>query len=139
MQKKCLIPDCNKNAYGMLWNGKPYCSIHYFELMTKAFDEKWSRWENGTQPSDALRSLMGRLLDEKWTVQGGMLSNARIRDRGFNFQKNDEGFTFEITRHPGAFKTPGLYSRVVQKWKIQLHDQKVEFIEERDWSQNDPE
>lgn len=90
-------------------------------------------------PSRRLCSLFGRLLEEKWTVRNGLLSKARIRDRGFDFQKNDTGFTFEITRHPYAFKDAYVSKSIVQMWKVSLKDGIVEQIGERQWTTNDPE
>jgi len=46
------------------------------------------------------------------------MSKARLQDREFNFQKTDNACTFEITRHPGAFKDNYFGVRIVQKWGV---------------------
>jgi hypothetical protein len=110
--------------------------------MSNEFEREWSCWEDGMTPSSRLIYLFGRYLkEEKWTVREGYLTRARISDRGFNFQKDDTGFTFEITRHPNAFRNPDCFAvkRIVQKWKVSLQDRIVEFVEERKWTENDPE
>jgi len=140
MVNKCIIAGCQKNAYPQFWEGKSYCFTHYNELMAKEFEEEWNRWENNTLPSSRLRYLFGRYVDEnKWEIRDGLLTAARIRDRAFNFQKEDEEFTFEITRHPDAFKNGYVTKLIVQKWKVSLQNRVVEFIEERNWTENDPD
>ena len=138
---KCSVYDCHRTASGNLWQGKPYCRVHYDELMYNAFENVYSCWEKNTQPSHELRSIFGRFVDEKWEMLNGLMSKARIRDRAFNFQKEEAGFTFEITRHPGAFERHKVYDgrRIVQRWRVSLHEGVVELMEERAWTQDDPE
>ena len=127
------------------WQGKQYCVTHYDALMSDAFTMEWSRWDDNMQLSNWFRSLLGRFIEERWIVTGGLLSKARVRDRTFNFQKCNAGFTFEITRHPGGFKSdynPWTGRRIVEKWKVSLKndsikDSIVEHIEERPWTEND--
>ena len=137
---KCFVTECESTAQGLLWQGKPYCNQHYNELMSNAFEEEWSQWDDDTQPSPWLLSLFGRFLEEKWTVNG-LLSKARVRDRGFNFIKNDTGFAFEITRHPGAFTNSNPYSvnRIVQMWNVSMQEGRVDLLNERPWTTSDPE
>ena len=145
-RNKCsFADDCQNIVMGRLWDGKHYCREHYDELMEEKFKKEYACWEHNTQPSSALRTSFGRFIDEKWQSKESLLTKARIRDRAFNFQKEDSGFTFEITRHPNAFKNQGLYAteRVVQKWKVSwtasVHDGVAECIGERPWTPNDPD
>ena len=137
----CSIADCKEAVYPRYWQGKYYCITHYNELMSNAFEKEWSCWEENMPPSPWLRSFFGRFLEEKWSVRNGLMSKARIRDRAFNFLKGGTGFTFEITRHPGAFMdwSPYGISRIVQKWEVSLKDAIVELIEERPWTTDDPD
>ena len=140
MDMKCFITDCQKVASGNVWQGKPCCSTHYHELFASDFEREYACWESHMQPSPNLRRLFGRLLEEyrwKWQVIGAPLSQAKVRDRAFNFIKEDTGFTFEITRHPGAFKDMFSTERIVQKWRVTFQDCVFELIEERPWTEND--
>ena len=145
-RNKCsYADDCQNTFSGRLLDGKSYCNKHYNELLETKFRKKYASWECNAQPSSALRTSFGRFANEKWELRGSSLSKARIRDRAFNFQKEDSGFTFEITRHPGAFKNQNPYAvnRVVQKWKVSwatsVHDGVAECIGERPWTPNDPD
>ena len=145
MNNMCSIDDCQKSACGRLWQGKAYCSAHYNEMFTSEFDSEYVCWNSDTKPSHRLRSLFGRFVDEKWAIRESSLSKARIRDRAFNFQKGDSGFTFEITRHPGAFANPDYYptNRIVQQWRVSweatVFSGIAECIGERPWTSADPD
>ena len=140
---KCLIDDCQEDA-GQLWKGKSYCATHYDEVMSKDFEKEWSCWGDNMQPSHRFLYLCGRYINEcKWKVINGSITGARLHDRAYNFLKDDAGFTFEITRHPGAFKDDFNPSyevrRIVQKWKVSIKDGIAEFIEDRPWTIDDPD
>jgi len=110
--------------------------------MSKEIEKEWSCWEDNMLPSRRLLDLLGRRMEEdRWTQIDGFMTRGRLRDRGFNFLKGDTGFTFEITRHPGAFKNPSAYivNRVVEKWKVSLQDRIIERIGERPWTVDDPD
>jgi len=49
-----------------------------------------------------------------------MLSKARLRDRTFNHMKKDDGLTFSIIRHPGAFRHGIASTEVQQNWRFKI-------------------
>ena len=134
---KCTFNDCKEIPIQSAYNGKSYCREHYDSMLLNDFQTEWSRWKIGTQPHSRLLSLLGRMLEEKWTVRNGSLSKARLRDRGFNFVKSNNGLTFEITRHPNAMKDGYVSIRVVQKWEIKILEGIVDFLGERPWTKED--
>ena len=135
---KCCFENCQSKARGTLLDGKPYCFKHYDELISNEFEREWSSWGDNMFPPQRLLYLCGRFLNEKrWTTLNGLMTNARLCDRGFNFQKDETGFTFEITRHPNAMKNGYVTERVVEKWKVSLQDRLVERIGERPWTEKD--
>ena len=86
-----------------------------------------------------LRYLMGRLIEECWEIRNGLITSSRVRDRGFNFEKIDDGFTFEISRHPGAFRNGYVSKLVVQKWKVNILEGFAEEVTQRNWKDGDQE
>ena len=140
MEETCAIQNCQEKPRHTSYKFQKFCPKHYDELMLKDLEHEWACWEVGTIPTHNLLNLLGRLLEEGKLIQkNGSISRARIRDRGFNFQKFDRSCTFEITRHPGAFKNGYVNNRVVQKWSVSLQDGCVEFLEERPWTSKDPD
>ena len=140
---KCIVESCEHVARERCWDGKHYCSKHYYEQFTNELESEWSSWVEGAKPPERLLYLLGRCIDEKlFSVRNGLMTAARLRDRGFNFQKEADTFTFEITRHPGAWtdNNPALaIKRVVQRWSGSVRDRYVEFVVERSWTKDDPD
>ena len=134
---KCRKPGCPDRRPSMLYKGRAYCPEHYREMLEGEFCSLYGKWISYLQPEERLRSLMGRMLEEVWQEEGGMLTKARIRDRAYNFRKMSETFTFEITRHPGAFKNGMVESRVVQSWRTDVTEGVVSFVSVRDWQPGD--
>lgn len=135
--KQCNMTNCGRMAQPMLYAGQPFCEKHYMERLHADFEAEYRRWIPITQPFLKLRSLMGRMLDEVWRVDGGLLTKARLRDRAFNFKKDSRTFTFEITRHPGAIKNGYVDKRVVEKWKVDVNYGRAMLVSERDWQPGD--
>ncbi|MBV5341881.1 MAG: hypothetical protein J0665_20380 [Deltaproteobacteria bacterium] len=136
----CNVQGCNVPVrVHRYYNGLIYCDAHYKELLTGDFLSKYEAWLPTKCPSKRLLSLMGRLLEEFWSVHGGMITNARLRDRGFNFVKTDDGCTFEITRHPGAFNLGYVTKLIVQKWNVDIVGKSVLYLGERKWAIGDPD
>jgi hypothetical protein len=138
---KCSVDDCQNASCGPRWEDKQYCSRHYNDLRTKDFEAEWASWDGHTFPTYKLRRYLGMFVDEKCTLRNGLMTRARLRDRGFNFKKEDSCVVFEITRHPGAFKSknPFIVNRIVERWRVSLLDRIAEFIDNRPWTTDDPD
>lgn len=119
MEKKCSFLGCNEeNTFGH-YDGQPFCSAHYFESIEEDFFALFYKWEEETKPPARLTQLLGRLYDElNYTNNGGNLSLARIRDRGFDFIKDGNCIQFSITRHLNAWTNATKMKRVVKLWKL---------------------
>ena len=148
MSDTCIFPDCNEPAHSMFWQGKTYCADHYFKLMKDEFFTFFDQWVDG-DPPERLKYLLGRLYQERGyenilLIKGeeeieSYLSSARIRDRGFNFKKIENGTQFSITRHLNAWEGVGRKESVVQTWIINVVDETAELIEQRNWKKGDPD
>ncbi len=135
--KKCTVVSCDHPVQPSLYDGQPYCGDHYMEKLHGDFEAAYSKWVHVTQPLGKMRSLMGRMLEEVWHVNGGLLTKARLRDRAFNFLKEGRSFTFDITRHPNAFKNGYVNKRLVQNWKVDVTNGEVVMVSERAWQPGD--
>jgi hypothetical protein len=79
-----------------------------------------------------MRTLMGRMLEEVWRVDGGSLTISCMRNRAFNFKKDGRGFTFEITQFP--VEPEGKYGkRLIKKWKVDVTYGRAKMVSERAW------
>jgi hypothetical protein len=114
--------------------------MHYEQAFLGELNAQFAAWELGSAPSPRLRYLIGRMYEEFGSTQGGSyLSQARIRDRGFDFVKTEEGGEFYITRHLNAWSDDRLMTRVVERWKFNLNKQVFTFIDSRNWGEGDPD
>ena len=117
---KCSVDNCeNKEMARSFWDGKAFCTAHYDEMILSELFSQYKDWEADTPPEDRFKYLFGRVYDEDYfeNIGEGMLSNARIRDRGFNYTKTEKGCTFEITRHLNAWEGRGKRENIVEKWE----------------------
>lgn len=135
----CSTLGCRRPPCDRLYKGNSYCLMHYKEQLTDEFKAEFAHWNSGSEPSSRLRNLFGRLTAELWKVESGLMSAARLRDRGFNFEKTENGCTFEITRHPGAFSDGYVTRRIVQKWKVDADAGVAACVNEREWTEGDPD
>lgn len=110
---------------------KPIVLISYFKLMKDEFFTFFDQWIDG-DPPERLKYLFGRLYQKGYEnillIKGdeeieSYLSSARIRDRGFNFKKTENGTQFSITRHLNAWEGLGRKESVVQTWIINVVDE----------------
>lgn len=136
-EKQCNVAKCDRPVQPVLYDGQPYCEGHYLEKLHGDFEAEYRKWPPVVQPLGKMRSLMGRMLDEVWRVDGGLLTKARVRDRAFNFKKDGRSFSFEITRHPDAIKNGYVDKRVVQKWKVDITYGRATMVSEREWQSGD--
>lgn len=140
METICCVENCGLPKVGNLYNGRPYCKQHYNDKLFGDFSSEYQAWPIGKEPSARMKSLFGRMLEEVWDIRcDGLMTKARIRDRGFNFFKAPNGFTFEITRHPNAIKDGYVSELIVQKWHVNATDGYFKKISERPWTDNDPD
>jgi hypothetical protein len=124
----CIL--CGDERYGQDYDEKTYCKKHYDEKIFFEFYSLYNQWVMPNEPSKRLKYLIGRIVDEYFSFEGSYLSAARVRDRGYNFEKvDDHSFTFEIERHPGAFKSGGDdFDTIVQKWLIDMSSRHAKVI-----------
>ncbi len=140
MEDKCSFLGCDEENSFRFYEFKPLCSRHYFKIIEEDFFVLFNEWEEATKPPARLTYLLGRLYDElDYTDNGGYLSAARIRDRGFNFIKDCNCIKFAITRHLNAWTGGVPMERVVQLWKLNVKEKTAEMIGTRDWEKGDPE
>lgn len=127
--EKCSYPACSEDRI-KLFDGNPFCKTHYENAILKEFNDLYQQWINDTQLNNRLKYLMGRVVDELFEYQGSYLSAARIRDRGYNFCKIDNStFTFQIERHPNAFKDGYVSRIIIQKWLVNIQS-RIAILEE---------
>lgn len=118
-------------------DGKPLCKCHRDEELFQRLDAHFSNWKGNDVPPERFRYYLGRLESDFVTKGDSYVSTARIRDRGFNWCKEEDGCTFEITRHPGAWSKDGPIRRVVQQWRVNLGDRVFQLMGERDFQDGD--
>ena len=137
----CPVPGCNEPVYSLRrYEGVLYCLTHYKNLFETEVLNEYESWTLGGDPSERFRSLLGRMYEEFGSVEGdSYLSAARIRDRGFHFLKTDDGLTFFITRHPGAWKSDDMFSKIVQNWQVNLSSKSFKLIGTEAWQPGYPE
>lgn len=139
MQEKCPVPDCNQLCSGIRWDGIMYCPTHYRELFFSTLAQEYEAWGCDSEPSKRFRSLLGRFCEEFCQLTGdSYLTLARIRDRGFNFQKNSKGCQFSITRHLNAWNDTKAMSRIVEIWAFDFASRVFSLVEKRPWERTDP-
>ena len=136
----CGEPGCSEPVppNSLLYSGKPYCPAHYSEKVLASLWETFKSWDRNDEPPARFKYWLGRISEEEdWDAVGdSYLTAARIRDRGFNFKKTDNGCEFEITRHPGAWSF-GPMSRVVQKWQANMREKQLTLVKTRKFKQGD--
>ena len=130
LSEKCLI--CGEKRHSQYYDGKPYCKKHYDEQLFSEFYSLYNQWTMPDEPNTRLRYLMGRIIDEYFKFEGSYLSAARVRVRGYNFEKvDDQSFTFEIERHPGAFKSDGAdFDTIEEKWLVDMSSHHAKVIQD---------
>jgi len=107
--------------------------------MDELFSE-YEAWPSQSQPEKKFKMLLGRYYEEYGHLTGeSYLSAARVRDRGFDFQKTDNGCTFSITRHLNAFNERKPIQLIVELWEVVLEAAEFKNIGERPWAKGDPE
>ncbi len=133
---QCTIDECHIVINRpRLYGGKPYCETHYWEVQYGEFNEEFSKWRVGDDPPDRFKYLLGSIPNRHgWLIEGNSyLSAARIRDRGFNFEKTESGCRFEITRHPGAFGKGFVDKKEVQAWEADIVAKTLTILSTRDY------
>ena len=104
VENKCNYPGCDLNGVIPV-DGKSYCAKHAQNILKNWFFSEYEKW-NGvdSKPMNFLNALHRYLT---LTYKGGILiealTNSKIRDRGFGFEKIDDGFRFYIVRHKYAW------------------------------------
>ena len=111
------VPDGSR-----LIDGKSYCPDHYERLLTRRFHSVYNEWIEEGLPNDFLNSWSRYVVEVVYHGQAlpGMLSKARLRDRTFNHKKGEDGLTFSIIRHPGAFKHGVVTKEIQQNWIFKI-------------------
>lgn len=138
--ERCSIPSCkNTKMSHNFFDGKSYCVDHYDEIILEHFHSAFASWEIDEDAPYRFKYLLGRILDEKYmkVVSESYLTNARVRDRGFNYMKLENGCTFEIVRHLNAWHDDRMTKNIVEKWRVKLDDRTFERISTRDYTQED--
>lgn len=122
-------------------DGKAYCFDHSKAILTARLKKAYESWVHGDAPVEDFSKLLGRVAqDFGWNlIDGNCLSYARIRDRAWNFGKTESGCRFEITRHPGAHRDGFVTRKTVQTWDVDLDEETLTLIDERDWVQGNPD
>jgi hypothetical protein len=139
MLDTCLVPDCCQLRHNH-FDGKPYCTKHYQEKFMSTLMSTYEGWQINAAPSQRLKYLVGRFQSEFCSCSGGSyLSSARVRDRGFDFRKNETGGEFCITRHLNAWSDTKRIELVVECWSFNLEKREFELVSTRKWTTNDPE
>ena len=140
-KQTCSKDGCNVevSSDGWLFDGKAYCRQHYWDALYCEFRSHYDNWKQGEEPSSRFKSLLGRISsEEKWIYKGNSyLSQARIRDRGYGFNKTDNGCTFKITRHLNGFDSKKLMRRVVETWRANISEKQLELLDSRKWKEGD--
>ena len=104
VENKCNYAGCDLNG-PVLVDGVSYCTRHAHNILKNRFLSEYEKW-NGidSKPMNFLNALHRYLT---LTYKGGILiealTNSKIRDRGFGFEKIDDGFRFYIVRHKYAW------------------------------------
>ncbi len=112
-------------------DGKPYCDSHYAIELRNRFVESYNKWDGSEETIGRLKynfsRYIGDIIPENF-ING--LSTARVRDRGENYTKTNDGLTFEIDRHPGAFEFG--HGRIVrQKYSFTNKTESFELLFEK--------
>jgi len=140
MNEVCSKDGCDESGSFKLFNGRPLCEKHYDQALDSCLQELYSAWEGDHDPSFKFKQMLGRVSqDQEWECNESYLSQARIRDRAFAFQKTVKGCAFKITRHPGAHKYGFVVKRIVQTWEADLTMKKLNLLDERPWKEGDPD
>lgn len=128
---QCLCYGCEytgPRTYTL--EAKPYCETHYFLALQKQFFAEYNSWDGTGHPEYTFLYSFSRYYTEyRNECLPGALSLARIRDRSINFHKNDSGFTFEIERHPGAWRDGYGHVRL-QKFSYDINKNELILISE---------
>ena len=79
-QERCTEPGCTGSDAYRLYDGKPLCAIHYWEVLSGALMSAFETREAGDEVPRRFKYLLGRVHEEMdWTTEGGSyLSAARI-------------------------------------------------------------
>jgi hypothetical protein len=144
ISKSCSSPGCEATSGDVafqLHDGKPLCPDHYRQKIKCDLMNQFEAWHQGTDPPQRFKYLLGRVShEEDWPMKGGSyLSRARIRDRGYAFEKTPCGCRFCITRHPGAFKNGYVEKKVVETWSADLQAETLTLSACRNWTDEDPD
>lgn len=138
MNDVCSKDGCDESGSCSFYKGKPLCVKHYDQALDSCLQELYSAWEPDRNPSFKFKQMLGRISqDQEWECNESYLSQSRIRDRAYAFEKTDNGCTFKITRHPGAHKYGVLVKITVQTWEADLTMKKLNLLDERDWEEGD--
>ena len=130
MAQTCFYPGCDEEAKPQRFDGQPYCAVHYDQMIRERFWNEYSQWKRGDEPAQSLKYIFARYVSEYYRGNlPGMLSSARIRDRGENFMKTEDGLTFEIVRHEGAW-TRSIGNLVRQRYNYNIKNKELTLLEE---------
>jgi len=139
MSDTCIFPDCNEPAHSMFWQGKTYCSNHYFKLMKDEFFTCFDQWVDG-DPPDRLKYLLGRLYKEREyddlplikgeKITESFLSSSQIHNYGFDFKKVEQGVMFSVRKNLAK-------KDFLQTWKLNIFDETAELIKQKQWKEGD--
>jgi hypothetical protein len=102
---------------------------------------QFEAWHQGADPPQRFKYLLGRVSHEEyWPKKGGSyLCRARIRDRGYAFEKTPSGCRFSITGHPGAIKNGHDEKKVVETWSAGLQAKTLPLIASGNWTDEYPD
>jgi hypothetical protein len=132
----CQLKGCNTETNEhLLIDGKRYCRNHYNEVLDNQLMKSFQKWdENNDQALNEFKYYLGRLSDEQnWTAKGNsFLSQARIKDRAYDFEKTDDGCEFKIERHLNAWEGQGTQQNVVEHWEANIQEKVLRKLDVRE-------
>ena len=138
---QCAITDCeNTEMAPVLYDGRVYCVEHYDQFIWDGFYTQYQSWKKDDHDAPSgFKYILDRISDEGYfELEGdGFLNAVRIRDRGFNFVKTDNGCTFEITRHLNAWESKRKPRRIVEKWNVDLDSKTIQQVSIRKFTKKD--
>lgn len=125
---KCGVAGCERWADSRSYNGQPICEVHYLEKLHGDFEAKYKKLLPFSDPGRELRSLMAKMVEDVWRVDGGALTTICMRSRAFNFRKDGRSFTFDIVQTPDEKNG----KRKTLKWQVDVTAGRAMVVSERD-------
>ena len=110
-----------------LYNGTPYPYDEYKNLLYSEMNEEYLKWTDLAPPKRFIY-LVARIAGEFHWSGFEELSTARVRDRGFDFQKVKNGLEFKIVRHFNAHKAPENMIEFTQHWRVNIKKEKFVLL-----------